>query len=150
MTRPQIDYAAAYRQLPIPVLLLTPDFLIADANLAFLHTTDHTREQVLGRSVFDAFPDNPWDPGATGERNLRASLRRVLATGQPDPVEFQKHDIEIQGSPGQFAKRYWSAVNAPVFGPDGRVALIAFRVEDITAHLHRFMSAIAADDEGRE
>ena len=34
MTGPQIDYAAVYRQLPIPVLLLTPEFAIADVNLA--------------------------------------------------------------------------------------------------------------------
>jgi hypothetical protein len=56
-------------------------------------------------------------------RNSIASLRRVLATGRPDAVEFQKYDVEIPGSPGQFARRYWSVVNAPVFGPDGRVAL---------------------------
>ena len=36
MTGQQIDYAAVYRQLPIPVLLLTPEFAIADVNLASL------------------------------------------------------------------------------------------------------------------
>jgi hypothetical protein len=51
------------------------------------------------------------------------------------------------GSPGQFARRYWSAVNAPVFGPDGRLALIAFCVEEVTDRLNRFMSALAADAE---
>jgi len=29
--------------------------------------------------MFDVFPDNPADVGATGVRNLRASLERVLA-----------------------------------------------------------------------
>ena len=105
ITAPQIDYAAIYRQLPVPVLMLTPQFVISDANEAFLQTMGRTREEVLGRDVFDAFPDNPWDPGATGERNLRASLHRVLATGQSDSTEFQKKDIEIPGEPSQFARR---------------------------------------------
>ncbi len=77
-------------------------------------------------------------------------VRRVLATGQPDPMEFQKHDIEIPGSPGLFAQRYWTAVSAPVIGPDGRVVLIAHCVEDVSDRLNRFMSALEADaeDEG--
>jgi PAS domain-containing protein len=150
MTAPQIDHAAIYRQLPVPVLMLTPQFVIADANEAFLQTMDRTREEMLGRDVFDAFPDNPWDPDATGGRNLRASLHRVLATGQSDSTEFQKHDIEIPGSPGQFARRYWSSVKAPVFGPDGRVALITFFVEEITDRMRRFMSALEADAEHDE
>ena len=150
MTGPQIDYMAVYRQHPVPALLLTPEFLITDVNEAFLHSMDRTREEVLGRKIFDAFPDNPWDPGATGVRNLRASVRRVLATGQPDRLEFQKHDIEIPGTAGQFASRYWSAVSAPVFGPDGRVVLIEHCVEEVTDRMHRFMSALAAlaQDEG--
>ncbi len=150
MTRPQIDYAAVFRQLPVPVALLTPELEIADANEAFLRATGRAREDVLGRDVFGAFPENPWDPGDTGGRNLRAALGRVLATGQPDSTEFQRHDIEIPGSPGRFARRYWSGVRAPVAGRDGRVALIAFCVEEITERLSRFMSSLAAaaDDEG--
>ena len=145
MTGPQIDYAAVYRQLPVPVVLLTPELEIAEANLAFLQTAGRSREEVLGRDLFDAFPDNPWDPGATGERNVRASVHRVLATGRPDPMGFQKHDIEIPGSPGLFTQRYWSAVSAPVIGPDGRVVLIAHCVEDVTDRMRRFMSVLAAE-----
>jgi PAS domain-containing protein len=145
MTGPQIDYAAVYRQLPVPVVLLTPEFVIADANLAFLRTTGRAREDVLGRNMFEAFPDDPSDPGATGVRNSLASAHRVLATGQPDAMEFQKYDMEVPGSPGQFARRYWSGVNGPVFGPDGPVVLIANCPEDVTDRMRRFMSAVAAD-----
>jgi PAS domain-containing protein len=145
MTGPQIDYMTVYRQLPQPLLLLTPEFAVADVNQAFLQTTCRAREGLLGRDVFDAFQDNPQDLGATGVRNSRASLRRVLATGEPDALEFQKYDVEIPDSPGLFVKRYCSSVNAPVFGPDGRVMLIAYCAEDVTERMHRFMSALAAD-----
>jgi serine phosphatase RsbU (regulator of sigma subunit) len=34
--------------------------------------------------------------------------------------------------PGEWEERYWSPVNAPVLGPDGKVVLIVHRVEEIT------------------
>jgi PAS domain-containing protein len=150
MTGPQIDYAAPYRQLPIPILVLTPEFSIAEVNQAGLDSVGRSRDELLGRDIFEAFPDNPRDPGDTGVRSLRASLRDLLATGQASPMEFVRHDIEIPGSPGKFTRRYWSAVNAPVFGPDGRVALIAFCVEEVTARMRRFMSALEADAEDED
>jgi PAS domain-containing protein len=145
MTGSQIDYMAVFRQLPVPVLLLTPEFAIADVNLAFLRTAGRKRGDLLGRNIFDAFPDNPSDPNATGMRNSNASLRRVAATGEPGAIEFQKHDVGVPGSPGQFARTYWGAVTAPVFGADGRVVLIAQCVEEVTGRLRRFMSALSAD-----
>jgi PAS domain-containing protein len=146
MTGPQIDYAAVYRQLPIPVLLLTPDFAIADVNQASLEATGHTRDELVGRNVFDAYPSNSSDPAATTVRNTIASLRQVLATGKPYATEFQKSDIEVPGSPGLFARYYWSGVNAPVLGPEGRVALIAIMAEDVTDRMHRFMSAVESNE----
>jgi PAS domain-containing protein len=145
MTGPQIDYAAVYRHLPVPVLLLTPELEIADANLAFLQATDRTREELLGRTISDAFLDDPSDRRTTGIRDVSASVRRVLTTGKPDAREFQKYDVEVPGTPGVFARRYWSGVNAPVPGPDGSVMLIASCVEDVTDRMSRFMSALEAD-----
>jgi PAS domain S-box-containing protein len=145
MTAPQIDYAAVYQQLPIPVLLLTPEFAVADVNLAFQQTTGRTREELLGRIIFDAFPEDPKDPDAHMVRDSIASLGRVLTTGEPDAREFQKGYVEEPGSPGHFARHYWSGVNAPVFGPDGSVALIASVSEDVTDRMSRFMSALATD-----
>jgi PAS domain-containing protein len=145
MTGPQVDYAAVYRQLPVPVLLLTPELEIADANEAFLQTMGRTRDGLLSRNVFDAFPENPSDPGATGVRNSVAAMRRVLAKGEPEAMEFQKYDIEAPDSPGEFARRYWSALCGPVFGPHGRVVLIANCAVDVTDRLNRFMSVLEAD-----
>jgi PAS domain-containing protein len=146
MTVPQIDYAAVYRDLPIPVLLLTPEFVIADVNVAYLQVAGRTREELLGRNVFDAFPDNPADPDASGVRDLSASLARVLATGKPDALSLQKYDVEVPGSPGLFAKRYWCPVNAPVFGPDGRVVLLVECVEEITERVRKFIGGLAASE----
>ncbi|MFE9438916.1 PP2C family protein-serine/threonine phosphatase [Streptomyces sp. NPDC006602] len=127
-----IDYAAAFQALPGMVALLTPDLVIADANEEFLRSAGRKREQVVGRRMFDVFPDNPNDPGATGTRNLEASLRRVMATGERDAMALQRYDVEDPERPGHWHERYWSPCNAPVFGPDGDVVLLVHRVEEVT------------------
>ncbi len=60
-------------------------------------------------------------------------------------MEFQRYDVEV--SPSLFARRYWSAVNAPVSGPDGSVVLIAGCLEDVTGRMRRFMSVLEAGAE---
>ncbi|GAA2887952.1 hypothetical protein Acy02nite_81940 [Actinoplanes cyaneus] len=46
-----------------------------------------------GRTVFDAFPDNPDDPSASGVSMWGASLRRLLSERVTDVMAIQKYDI---------------------------------------------------------
>ncbi|WSQ07559.1 SpoIIE family protein phosphatase [Streptomyces sp. NBC_01231] len=127
-----VDYAAAFQALPGMVALLTPDLVYVDVNEEFLRTAGRKREQMIGRHLFEVFPDNPNDPAATGMRNLEASLRRVLATGERDAMALQRYDVEDPERPGHWQERYWSPVNAPVLAPDGEVVLLVHRVEEVT------------------
>ncbi|MFE2727783.1 PP2C family protein-serine/threonine phosphatase [Kitasatospora sp. NPDC059327] len=129
---PVIDYQDVFQALPGAVALLTPDLVYADANEAFLSVSGRTREQLIGHYLFDVFPDNPNDPAANGVRNLHASLERVLATGERDTMALQRYDVEDPERPGVWHERYWSPVNAPVLAPDGTVALLVHRVEEVT------------------
>lgn len=132
VTDVEIDYGAVFKALPGAVALLTPKLVYAAANEAFLHMSGRTSDQVVGRYLFDVFPDNPTDPTATGMRNLEASLRRVVATGERDAMALQRYDVEVPDRPGEWEERYWSPVNAPVHGPDGSVVLVVHRVEEVT------------------
>ncbi|MFD9501291.1 PP2C family protein-serine/threonine phosphatase [Streptomyces sp. NPDC060035] len=127
-----IDYEAVFQALPGAVALLTTDLVYADTNEAYVQTSGRTRDQMIGRYLFDVFPDNPNDPAATGRRNLQGSLLRVAATGERDAMALQRYDVECPDRPGRWEERYWSPVNAPVLGPDGRVALLLHRVEEVT------------------
>ncbi len=83
MTRPHIDYGAVYRQLPAPFLLLTPGFVIADANEAFLQMAGRSREELLGRGVSDAFPRIPrirWQRGCAARSRRCGSWLRASPT----------------------------------------------------------------------
>jgi hypothetical protein len=118
---------------PTPFLVLEPDaprFTSVAVNEADLMATRTTRDAILGKGLFEIFPDNPDDPSTTGESDVRASLQRVLRERVPDVVGVQKYDIPAPG--GGFEVRYWSPVNTPVTGPSGEVAYIIHRVEDVT------------------
>ncbi|MGW0698527.1 PP2C family protein-serine/threonine phosphatase [Streptomyces sp. NPDC002867] len=128
-----IDYAALFAATPSPYLVLGRDLVIVEVNQAYLDATRRTREDLVGKYIFDAFPDNPSDPDADGVRNLSASLHRVLTTGEPDTMALQKYDIPIMGRPGAFEERWWSPINTPILGPDDTVVWIIHRVEDVTA-----------------
>ncbi|MEU9786748.1 SpoIIE family protein phosphatase [Streptomyces phaeochromogenes] len=138
MREPQIDYAAVFRALPGMVALLTPDLDYVDANDDFQRLAGRTREQLLGRYIFDVFPENPNEPAAAGMRETEASMRRAAATGERDTMALIRYDIEDHTRPGHWQEHYWSPVNAPVLGPDGQVALIVHRVEEVTELIRAF------------
>src|SRR5947207_2258670 len=114
MGTPNPDFRALFEAAPGLYLVLTPDFRIVAASDAYLRATMTRREDIVGRGIFDVFPDNPNDPGATGVRNLRASLERVLQTRASDAMAVQKYDIQRPAAEGgDFEERYWSPVNSP-------------------------------------
>jgi serine phosphatase RsbU (regulator of sigma subunit)/PAS domain-containing protein len=147
---PDIDYAALFGATPSPYLVLGPDLVIVDVNDAYLRATRRTREDLLGKYIFDAFPDNPADPDADGVRNLSASLNRVLAARERDTMALQKYDIPIMDRPGAFEERWWSPINTPVVAADGTVAWIIHRVEDVTEFVHSRRSGRAQAQEPAE
>lgn len=140
----KLDFERLFEDAPALFLVLEPKpgFRILGASDAYLRATLTDRASIVGRPLFDVFPDNPDDPTATGTRNLRASLHRVLAASVADTMAVQKYDIqrpETEG--GGFEERFWSPVNTPVFGPDGEILYIVHRVEDVTDFVQAGRSA---------
>jgi signal transduction histidine kinase len=128
-----LDFRVLFEGSPDILLVLLPDsprFTMVAATDTRLAVTQTTRQETLGRGLFEVFPDNPNDPGATGTSNLRASLERVLATRTADTMAVQKYDI--RGPDGTFHAKYWSPKNLPVLSASGDVLYILHRVEDVT------------------
>lgn len=119
------DSAAAY-------LLLDPTLRIVAVNDAYQVATRRPAEDVVGQELFDAFPDNPADPAATGVRNLGASLEQVLHTGAPHDMLVQRYDVRTGSSATEFVEKIWSPVNSPLLDEHGRVVGLIHHVEDVT------------------
>src|SRR5262249_39636695 len=127
------DFRALFEAAPNLYLVLTPDLTIVAVSDGYCRATMTQRDKILGRGLFEVFPDNPDDPAASGVSNLRASLMRVLQFRRPDAMAVQKYDIrrpETEG--GQFEEHYWAPLNTPVLNAAGEVAWIIHRVEDVT------------------
>src|SRR5262245_20016194 len=130
---PVPDFRVLFEASPGLYLVLNPDFVIVAANEAYLRATMTQRDEIIGRGIFEVFPDNPDDPAATGVSNLRASLQRVLQLRKPDTMAVQKYDVRRPVTEGGgFEERHWSPVNAPVLDTNGNVVWIIHRVEDVT------------------
>jgi serine phosphatase RsbU (regulator of sigma subunit) len=134
-----LDYAALFEELPSPCAVLGPDLVIAGVNRAYRNATGRSREGLLGRSIFDSFP-NSADPEADGAENLGASLNRVLRSREPDTMALQKYDIPVTGQPGVFEERWWLPVSTPILGSDREVNWVIIRVEDVTPFIKAILS----------
>ena len=112
------DFRALFESAPGRYLVLTPDFKIMAVSDAYLRATMTQREAILSRDIFKVFSDNPT---ATGVRNLRDSLERVVQNREADVMAVQKYEVRRPASAGgEFEDRYWSPVNSPVFGSDAQ------------------------------
>ncbi|TXL71905.1 response regulator [Vineibacter terrae] len=127
------DFRALFEAAPGLYLIVRPDLTIAAVSDAYLAATRTRRADILGRGIFEVFPDNPDDPKATGVSNLKASLLRAIEHGVPDTMAVQKFDVRRPASEGGgYEERYWSPVNTPVRDGAGNVAWVIHRVEDVT------------------
>lgn len=118
---------------PHPYMLLDPGpgLHIVDINDAYAQATLTSRNDIVGRSLFEIFPDNPDDALADGVSNLYASLRTVVKTGQPHAMAVQRYDIRDRQ--GQFVERHWQPINSPIHDRDGILIYILHHVENVTA-----------------
>ncbi len=134
------DFQALFESSPGLYLVIkpnSPDFTIIAVSNAYLKATMTKREDILGKGIFQVFPDNPNDPKANGERNLRTSLERVVISKEADPMAIQKYDVRRPDSQGgSFEERFWSPLNTPLLDERKEIIYIIHRVEDVTEFVH--------------
>ncbi|MGH1574990.1 PAS domain-containing protein [Methylobacterium sp. P31] len=133
MAQAESLYRGLFEHSPLPLLVLTPECRIANANDAYLSATGRRRDTLAGLDMFVAFPDSPHDPSADGVRNLSASFERALRNGAPDLMPLQRYDIQPEGQPWEV--RYWHPANWAVLDEAGSVLALIHHVTDVTTSL---------------
>jgi len=126
----RVDFQALFQAAPGLYLVLTPTLKIVAVSDGYLRATMAVRKEIIGRNLFEVFPDNADDPDATGVTNLRASLNRVLQYRRPNTMAVRKYDVRRPD--GTFEERHWRPLNIPVLDDGGEVRWIIHRVEDVT------------------
>ncbi|SDZ35072.1 PAS fold-containing protein [Amycolatopsis xylanica] len=115
-----------------PYLILDTDLRIRAANPAYTSATLTTAGDLVGSYLFDAFPDNPDDPGADGVANLADSLEQVLRHGQRHDMGLQRYDVPSPDDRHRFVRKIWAPLNVPLRDADDMTIGILHHVEDIT------------------
>lgn len=141
-------FRTMFESAPGLFLILLPDLSIDAVSDAYLKATMTQRKQIVGRHLFDVFPDNPDDPDADGVNKLNASLKIVLQTKRPHAMAIQKYDIRRPS--GVFEERYWSPLNKPVLNDEGVVMFIIHSVQDVTEQLRHEREMLQAANEIKE
>lgn len=125
--------------LPSPYVLLSPDLTIVGANNSYLSVTMTSRSEIVGRPLFEVFPDNPAVPEAEAEIHLRASLERATRDHGTDVMPILRHDVR---SPrGEFVERFWCPSVTTVW-LEGELAYVVLHMEDVTEVVHATQTAI--------
>jgi len=126
----QTDFVDILWAMPQPYLVLDSHLVIVGATDAYLEATDRHRNDIVGRHILEAFPENPDAAGTVEQGPLEVSLRHVLATGKPHQMAVIQYDIPKPN--GGFYQRFWTPVHSPVLGEDGAVRYIIQDPMDVT------------------
>jgi len=109
-------------------MVLDRDFNYVAVNAAYEAATLRPRAELIGRNLFDLFPN----PGEGG-RQLRQSFDRVFATGKADTLAYIPYDIPRPAElGGGMEQRFWTAVHTPLRDEAGAVAWVVQNTVDVT------------------
>jgi PAS domain S-box-containing protein len=131
MRRP--DFEQLFRLSPNPYMVLDRELRYVAANDAYLRVTGSRLEDILGRNVFEAFPNDPEEPNNASVRLLQSSFQKVLTQREPDTLALIPYRVPLNTSTGTiFEERYWSATHTPFLDERGEVAFILQHTVDVT------------------
>ena len=143
---PKLDLGKVLQALPSNFIVLSPDdpYTIFDISDALLKTSKSLRQDIVGRGLFDAFPENNASHAARGMSSVRDALENVRATKAPCLLPLQRYDVQLANGAG-FTKKFWLATLFPVLDDVGRLLAIVQRVQDVTEMVERTGAATAAE-----
>lgn len=143
-------YESAFNGSPVATVLLSAfiDPTILAANDAALQVLSRSRDELIGRQLSEAFPENPNDQQESGQAALRMSLKRVIETESVQTLASQRYLIPVVQATGEicFEERFWDSVNSPIFDQQGILIGISHTTVDITNRV-RVESALRESEE---
>lgn len=128
-----MDLEGVLNASPFPYVILSTDHVILGANRAYLRLSGRSREELVARKMFEAFPPDPDNPDNTNPEGLRASFNRAIAMRQPDYLGMVHYNIARSTPNGPvYEERYWSIIHTPVLDAQGEVAFLFQNAIDVT------------------
>lgn len=127
------NYKRLFHALPDAYLILAPnkEFTIIEVSDAYLRATNTHREQIMGKPLFEVFPDDPNAVNPSGVNNLTDSLTIVMEEKRLHEMAVQHYNIP-RPEGGPFEERWWAPRNLPVLDDERKIICIIHNVTDVT------------------
>lgn len=129
-----VPFRLLFETLPGRVVVVRPEapgYPVVAVTDRYLESVHKSREELVGKGLFDVFPDGPDEAHRQTIQRLRDSFARIVATGESDRISTAlRYDVEAT------RERHWSLNSKPVLDPaSGAVLYILHEVEDVTDHV---------------
>ncbi len=132
---PEEGYKEIFDNSPATMLMVGTDaplYTILDVNEAYLEATNSTRESLVGKGVFSAFPGNPTDEESKNIERTIFSFEQAINIKKPHTMSNYRYDIPIRGT-DEFEERYWTTTNRPILDAKGNVKYFIHSPANVTA-----------------
>ena len=135
------DFCALFETLAVPYAVMDRDFRYVALNALVEETVGRPRSELVGRSLFDLFPE-------IEERQavIEAAFSAAFA-GKPTSMAEVPYSLSVPGRPGERREIWWTFHCHPIPEHDGSVNFIGFHAENITREVRAraLKDAIAAE-----
>jgi PAS domain S-box-containing protein len=134
------DRFAALDLSPDWYAVVSADLTIVWVNLAFAAGFGLARDDLVGKGVFEAFPEARGAGEMEGQEIIRRSVSEVFCTGLSDRIALHGLARPAESLDG---RPVFSIRHSAILGPDGAVELVLAHLTDAT-ELARLLSAPAS------
>lgn len=127
-----INYQKLFLALPERYIVFAPDkptYTMVGASDAYLKSVNKKRGELVGKALFDVFPDTSPLAKNTGKGTLELGLEKCLDTKKLHSLGIIRYDIPDRT--GKLVLRYWNVTLYPVVNK-GEVELIFQHTDDVT------------------
>lgn len=126
-----LTFDLLFRSMP-PALLIKPDaptFTLVNANDAYFKTTGTAPKDIIGKSIFDAFPRPA--TGGSPDDAVAVAIKRVIENKRSQFLPVRHYELPIQGTT-RFEGKDWLATYSPILDDKGKLLYICQTVLEAT------------------
>lgn len=125
-----------------------PVFTLLAATDSYLEMTMQTRENLVGRPLFEVFPENPEvDEAHSAQNDLRTAIETCATTGEPNEMEIFRYDVADKN--GVYRERWWKVTHTAIRDGEGIIVAVLNRPEDIT-EIHALRNQLQKEEAARK
>ena len=118
------DFRQNYDLMPQASMTLDRDLVFKNANQAYCRAVRRTKEQLMGKHIFDAFPDT--------EERIQPVLESFQTAVGGEISRMERVPYQLQLPDGHIEDRLWDIENQPLYSENGEIIGMVQFCEDVT------------------